>query len=141
MLVVIAFSVRLVYLNQIQSIPTVPNPIMDERYHVELAEKINSEEGPDREPFFRAPLYQYFLAFIYDATGNSIYWSRFIQIVFGSLLPLLILLLGRELFTGKVPYVAAWIAVFYPTFIYYDSSLLITSLMVLLTTLLAWRLY
>ena len=52
-----AFSVRLVYLNQLESIPTFNYPIMDEKYHVHLAQRIDSEAGLDQEPFYRAPLY------------------------------------------------------------------------------------
>ena len=136
----VSFLFRFIYLNQIESIPLFQNPILDELYHLELADQINSNEGLPDEPYFRAPLYPYFLSFIYRITGESIYFSRLIQIVLGSLLPVLIWFLGTKLFDRQIALIAAGIASFYPTFIYYDSSLLITSIMVLLTTLLIWQL-
>jgi len=135
-----AFLVRLVYLNQIQSMPTTTYPVMDEKYHISLAEKINAG-ATDPEPFFRAPLYPYFLAGLFKITGSSLYWSRIVQIALGALLPLLLYLFGLILFNRTVAFWAAALAVFYPTFLYYDVSLLITFLMVLLTLLLVWQLY
>jgi len=114
---------------------------MDEQYHLALAEQINSEDGLPDEPYYRAPLYPYFLAFVFNLTGESFYWTRLIQILFGSLLPVLLYFLGLMLFSRSVAFWSAAIAAFYPTFLYYDSALLITSLMVLLTTLLIIQLY
>ncbi len=136
-----AFAVRFVYLHQIESMPTFNYPIMDEKYHVDLARHINSQEGPVDEPFYRAPLYPYVLAALYRITAQSLYWVRFVQILLGSFLPLLVFGLGLVLFDRTVAFWSAAIAVFYPTFLYFDASLLITSLMVLLTTLLLWQLY
>lgn len=136
-----ALSIRLTYLNQIKSIPTFNYPIMDEKYHVHLAQKINSEEGLDNEPFYRAPLYPYFFAALYKITKGSLYWPRFIQILLGSFLPLLVFLFGLRLFDRRIAFWASAITVFYPTFLYYDASLLIASLMVVLTALLTWQLY
>jgi len=136
-----AFAVRLTYLNQIKSIPTFNYPVMDEKYHVQLAQKINSNEGLSKEPFYRAPLYPYVLATFYKLTKSSLYWPRFIQVLLSSFLPLLIFVFGLRLFNRTIAFWAAAIAAFYPTFLYYDASLLITSLMVLLTVLLTWQLY
>lgn len=140
-LFIAAFLVRFIYLNQLQSMPNFDEPQMDERYHLEIANQINSEQGLPDEPFFRAPLYLYFFAEVFALTGSSFYWTRFIQILLASLIPVLILLLCNRLFNRDVALAASIITVFYPTLIYYDNSLLITSLMVLLTTALCWQLY
>jgi 4-amino-4-deoxy-L-arabinose transferase-like glycosyltransferase len=137
----IALIIRLVYLIELQSIPFFDNPIMDEGYHVELVKQVNSPGGLPDEPYFRAPLYIYFLALIFELTGGSFFWIRFIQILIGSLLPVLVMLLGLRLFKKTIAYTAAFITAFYPTFIYYDNSLLITFMMVLLTVLLVLQLY
>lgn len=136
-----SFGVRLIYLSEIRSMPTFESPVMDERYHLEMARQINSPEGLPKEPFFRAPLYPYFLAMIYRITGGSLFWCRFIQIALASLLPVLIMLLGLRLFTRTIAYISGALAVFYPTLIYYDTSLLITFLEVLLFTLAIYQLY
>ncbi len=136
-----AFFVRLAYLNQIQKMPTMSFPVMDERYHVKLADQINADTTRFSEPFFRAPLYPYFLAGLFKLTDRSFYWSRFIQIILGALLPLLIYIFGLAVFNHKIAFWSAAIAVFYPTFLYYEASLLIEALMPLLTFLLIWQLY
>ncbi len=139
-IVAAAFIIRLMYLNQVSDIPTFDHPIMDEHYHVQLVEQILNNTLP-QEPFFRAPLYPYTLALLFTLTGKSFYWSRFIQIIIASLLPLLIYGIGLRLFNRSIAFWSAVTAVFYPTFLYYDTSLLITSLMTVLTTLLLLLLY
>ena len=136
-----ALIIRLLYLNQIESIPIFDNPVMDEKYHIELAEQINSDEGLPDEPFFRAPMYPYLLASLSKLTSGSLFWIRFIQILLGSLLPLLIYLLGLKLFNRQIAFWSAVAALFYPTFLYYDSSLLITFLITLLSVFLILYLY
>ena len=138
---VLAFAVRLIYLNQVSDSPLFQHPIMDEKYHVELAHQINSTSGLPDEPFYRAPLYPYVLAFLFRVTSNSFYATRLIQCVAGSFVPVLILVFGLLLFSKRVAYGAAITGAVYPTLVYYDATLLITSLMVLLTALLVWQLY
>jgi len=140
-ILVASFSIRFVYLNQIQHIPTFNHPVMDEKYHVDLAEKINAGIDSPDEPFYRAPLYPHFLAILFKITDNSLYASRLIQNILGSFLAVLIYLLALKLFNRKIAFWSAVIAVFYPTFLYFDSTLLITSLMILLSALLIWQLY
>ncbi len=141
LILVVAFSARLAYLNQIQEMPTFNYPVMDEKYHVKLAEQINSDEGLPAEPFYRAPLYPYVFAFLHKISGESMYVPRFVQILFGMFVPLLVYFFGLRLFTPRVACWAGGVAALYPTLIYYDASLLITSLMVLLTMLLLFQLY
>ncbi|OGC90250.1 MAG: hypothetical protein A2W25_05730 [candidate division Zixibacteria bacterium RBG_16_53_22] len=136
-----ALAIRLIFLLEIRSMPTFDYPIMDEQYHVELARQIDSPEGLPREPFFRAPLYPYFLALTYKLTGGSLFWCRFIQILIASLVPVLLMHLGLKLFNRKIAYISGAIAVFYPTFIYYDNTLLITFVEVLTFLLVVYQLY
>ena len=140
-LVLIALTIRIVYLNQLTAMPTFQHPIMDEQYHIELAQKINSPQGYGSEPFFRAPLYPFFFAQIYKLTHHSLYWSRFIQILLGSLLPLIVYVLGLRFFTRSIGMAAALIASIYPTFIYHDVTILITSMKTLLAALVVLQLY
>ncbi len=137
---VVALTVRMIYLNQAETSPTFEQPIMDERYHVHLAEQINADDGLPKEPYYRAPLYPYFLSVMYRITGESIYGVKLLQIILGSLLPILVYLLGLRLFDRRTAYWAGGVCAIYPTFIYYDNALLITSIMILLTSLLALQL-
>lgn len=128
-----SFLIRMVHLFGLESMPTFNDPTMDEGYHMELVRQINSAEGYPDEPYFRAPLYPYMLAFFFKITGNSFFAVRVVQILLGSLVPVLLLLLGAKLFNRTIGLWAGWIAAFYPTLIYYDASLLITLLEVLLS--------
>lgn len=137
----LALTVRVVYLSQIYSSPTSRQPIMDEKYHLHLAQQINSPEGLPHEPFYRAPLYPHVLALLLGITNDSHYAVRLLQIILGSLLPLFVYLFGLRLFNRRIAYWAAAVTALWPTFIYYDSALLITSMMTLLTCLLVLQLY
>ncbi len=128
-----SFLIRMVHLFGLESMPTFNDPTMDEGYHMELVRQINSAEGYPDEPYFRAPLYPYLLAFLFKITGSSFFAVRVLQILLGSLVPVLLLLLGAKLFNRTIGLWAGWIAAFYPTLIYYDASLLITLLEVLLS--------
>lgn len=134
-----AFLIRFVYLSQLESIPTFSSPTMDEQYHVKLAADIN-RGVKQTEPFFRAPLYPFMLAKLFDLTGRSFFAVRLFQISLGSLLPVLIYLLGLRLFTYRIALIAGIIGIFYPTFLYYDNALLITFLITLLSSLLVLHL-
>lgn len=139
-IVLASLIVRLIYLFEIESIPTFYYPIMDEQYHVYLANLINSGNLSD-EPFYRAPLYPYLLAFLMKITSASLFAVRVIQITLSSFLPLIIYQLGLKIFNRRIAFISMVIAVFYPTLIYYDATLLITPIMVALTTLLILQLY
>ena len=137
---IVAFALRLSYLNNINQMPTFDIPVMDENYHLKLARTINAVGYPP-EPYFRAPLYPYFLSGLLRITSNSLYGSRLIQIILGALLPVIVMLIGLRVLNKIAAYIAAFIAAVYPTFIYYDSALLITFLMTLLSALLIYMLY
>lgn len=99
---------------------------MDEQYHLELVKQILSGSLPP-EPYFRAPLYPYFLAGVVAVTGDTIWWPRLIQMFLGALLPVLLAVLGRRLFGWRTGLAAGVIAAVYPSFLFYEGSLLIES--------------
>ncbi len=114
---------------------------MDEKYHVQLVSQINSDEGYPDQPFYRAPLYPYFLAFLFKVTDDSFYWTRLIQLVLGSFLALLVYFIALKLFDRRIAIWSGFITALYPTVIYFEATLLIESIMPLLTALLVWQLY
>ncbi len=138
-LFVAAFALRLLFVAQISQMPTFDHPVMDEGYHIELTDEILSGKLIPDAPFYRAPLYPYSLALLRLVTSDNLFAVRVIQSSLGSLLPVMIFLLGLRLFQRKVALTAGVIAVLYPTFIYYDASLLITSTMTLLSILVVWQ--
>ncbi len=134
-----ALILRLIFIYNISDMPTFDQPLMDEGYHIQLTDDILSGELLPKSPFYRAPLYPYSLALLRLATDDNLFAVRVIQATLGSLLPVILFLFGMRMFRRKVALTAAIIAVFYPTFIYYDASLLITSLMTILSVLVVWQ--
>lgn len=130
-----ALALRLVFLIQISDSPVFDNPLMDEGYHLELARGMLEGQLTPDEPFYRAPLYPYFFAGMLYLTGENLFAVRVIQSALGALVPVLIFLLGMRLFERRVALFGGIGATFYTTFLYYDTSLLITGLMTLLTAL------
>lgn len=135
-----AFSVRLIYLQEIKTNPFFENPITDGLWHDTWAKEIAQGDWLGNNVFFRAPLYPYFLASIYWIFGHSYYVPRLIQMILGSLSCVLIFFIAKLLFNRTVGIIAALIACFYGIFIYFDGELLITSLIVFLNLLLFFAL-
>lgn len=136
-----ALAIRVVYVNQIERMPMFDHPIMDERYHVQLVKEIVGEAPDHPEAYFRAPLYPWLLSVWYRMTDGSFYWMRLLQVLLTSLLPALTYLLLVPISARRVAFWTAALLAFYPMFLYYDSSLLIESIMPLLCLVVFWLLY
>jgi hypothetical protein len=105
-LFVFAFSLRLVYLVQLQETPWFDAPIEDAGRYDDWAQSIQSDwlqmSQPYHEgPFFQAPLYPYLLAIVYTVLGHSYLAVRMIQFLLGSCSVLLIYFLGKKVFAGR----------------------------------------
>jgi tetratricopeptide (TPR) repeat protein len=131
-LFLLALGVRLIYLIQLRGSPLFESPIMDARYHDQWALAIRNGLPFLQGPYFRAPLYPYFLAAIYSLFGHSYLAARMVQFLIGSLSVLLIYFLGKRAFSATVGRVAAVLAAFYGLFIYFEGELLIPALIVFL---------
>ncbi|MCZ6766038.1 MAG: tetratricopeptide repeat protein [bacterium] len=129
----VAFAVRLIFffLNRAQN-PVFFYPIMDGLYHHQWAREILTVSFWGDEVFFRAPLYPYFLAFLYKLSASSISFAVFVQHVLGSLSAALIYLLARSVFIPRIALLAGLLAACYWTFVYFEGDLLIVTLIVLL---------
>ncbi len=141
----VALGLRLIYLGQLQDSPMFDAPIMDAKYHDEWARLIAQDwsrallDGVTLHPgaaYFRAPLYAYFLAFIYTLFEQDYLAVRVIQFVIGSLSVLLIYILGRRVFSPPVGRIAGIMAALYGPFIYFEGELLIPVLILFLNLLL-----
>lgn len=133
---VLAFSIRLIYLQEIKTNPFFENPITDNLWHDTWAQEIARGNWVGEEVFFRAPLYPYFLGSIYRVFGHDYYTPRLIQTILGSLSCVLIFFIAKLVFNRTTAIIAALIACFYGVFVYFDGELLITSLVVFLDLLL-----
>jgi len=127
-----ALGLRLIYLSQLQGDPMFDAPIMDAKYHDQWAEAISNGQAFLGGPYFRAPLYPYFLALIYALFGHSYLVARLLQFLIGSASVVLIYFLGKRPFGPVVGKIAAVMAALYGTFIYFEGELLIPVLIVFL---------
>ncbi len=137
----LAFLVRLIYVSQLAGTPFFESPIVDAEFHDAWARNI-IEKGIGHEgPFFRAPLYSYFLAFIYHLTNESYFAARLAQTLLGTATAILTFLLGLELTKRRsVALMAGVGSALYGMLIYFDGELLVETLFVplLLSTCLAY---
>lgn len=130
---ILAFSVRLIYLLQIESsLPFFYALRLDELYHDTWAQQIGSGDWLGTGPFFRAPLYVYLLALTHKIFGHSLFLPRLLQIFMGSLSCVLVFLIAKKLFNRTVGALSGVIACFYAMLVLYDAHLLITPLIVFL---------
>jgi tetratricopeptide (TPR) repeat protein len=131
-LFLLAFVIRLIYLNQIKSSPYFDTPQIDALWHHNWAKEIAGGDWIGKEVFFRAPLYPYFLGILYALFGESFYLPGLIQIIIGSLSCVLIFLLAKKLFNPTIGIIASVLACFYAPLIYFDAELLLPVLEIFL---------
>ena len=121
-LFLLAFVIRLIYLNQIRSNPYFDTPQIDELWHHNWAKEIAGGNWLGKEVFFRAPLYIYFLGMLHTIFGDSFYLPRLVQIIIGSLSCVLIFFLAKKLFNRTIGIISSIIACFYAPFIHFDAQ-------------------
>ncbi|MCP4705929.1 MAG: tetratricopeptide repeat protein [candidate division Zixibacteria bacterium] len=127
-----AFFLRLIYLIQSQSNPSFEFPMVDELWHLNWAKEIFSGNFWGDEAYFRGPLYPYFLTVIYKIAGDSIFWTRFLQIIIGSCSAILVYAIGHKMFSRVVGIIAGFAYAAYGTIIFYETMFLIPVLYIFL---------
>jgi len=123
-----AVAVRLAFLAAAAGHAYYSTPVMDMLYHDAWARRIAAGDFWGSEPFFRAPLYPYFLALLYRLGGGSILFARVVQAFVGGVSAALCFLLGREVFDRRVGAAAALALGTIWTAIFYDVELLLVVL-------------
>jgi len=141
----VALAPRIAHVVQIQDSPLIEAPILDEKVHHEWAALFAAGEpwSVDRAtgralPYFRAPLYVWFLGTVYRIAGvDAALAPRLVQSVLGSLMCGLLFLLGQRLFSRSVGLVAGFAAGLDWILVLFDGELLIVPLIVFLDVALA----
>jgi tetratricopeptide (TPR) repeat protein len=123
-----AVAVRLAFLATAGGHAYYVTPVMDMLYHDAWARRIAAGDFWGSEPFFRAPLYPYFLGLLYWLGGGSILFARVVQAFVGGVSAALCFLLGREVFDRRVGATAALALGTVWTAIFYDVELLLVVL-------------
>jgi tetratricopeptide (TPR) repeat protein len=138
----VALALRIIYFLQVRSsYPGWDTPTIDPLYHDLWAKQIASGDLLGTGPFFRAPLYAYFLGAIYAIFGPSLTAAKIVQHIIGAFSCSLIFLFTDRYFNRKVALISGLISAFYWVFIYFEDELLLDSLLVLFAVILIWSLF
>jgi len=120
-IVLAALAIRLVYLQQIRSIPFFYELVSDAEKYNDWARAIAAGDWLGEGVFYQAPLYPYFLALIKVAFGDDPYTTRLVQAALGALSCGLIGLAGWGFFGRRAGLWAAGILAAYPPAIFYGG--------------------
>ncbi|MFH1502321.1 MAG: tetratricopeptide repeat protein [Candidatus Eisenbacteria bacterium] len=130
----LALVLRLIYLRQIRYTPFFHTLGLDARYYDDWARRLAAGEGYG-EPFFMSPLYPYFLAGMYRLFDRDLMVVRIVQSLLGAASASLVYMLARDLFDRRVALLAGFATACYGALIFYDGSIVMTSLLVFLNLL------
>jgi len=137
---ILAFAVRFIYLLGISRLPLFQFPFADALYNLDWAKEIVSGSLWAKAPFFRAPLYPFFLSLFIKIFGENLFLLRIPQILIGSLSCVIIYLLARKMFNSKVALLSSVFACFYAPLIFFEAEFLDTFLIIFLDLLLIYLL-
>ena len=118
----LALAIHVCYLCQYARTPFFWVPELDSLFD-DLAARSIAAGHVSHDPFFRAPLYLYFLAGIYKVFGHSFWAARLTQAVIGSASVVLLYRLGARLFRPSIAMAAAVGMAFYGPLVYNDGEL------------------
>ncbi len=128
----VALSVRLIYLAEIQTSPFFHVPVIDAEAYDAMARRIAAGdlEG-GKTAFWQAPLYPYFLAALRSLAMGSI-GVRVVQFVLGTLTAVLLAGLAARLLGRRAGLMAGLGAALYGPLLFFESRLLAPSLILFL---------
>lgn len=125
-----AFGLRVAHVLAMRESPYFDAPTMDGAYHLEWARAILAGERFQEGPFFRAPLYPWFLAATLGVSGGSLVAARVLQSLCGVATVVLTTALGRRLGGRLSGWVAGVLAATSWVLVYFDGEFLIPALAV-----------
>lgn len=135
----LALLLRVVYVLQSRSSPLFGAPQMDAEYHLAWARAFAAgERFLPGEPFYRAPLYSWFLGCVLALFGDGLLAPRLVQAGLGTCTVGLTFLVGRRAFGPWTGVLAALGAATSWTLIYFDGELLIPTLAIPLQLCALW---
>jgi tetratricopeptide (TPR) repeat protein len=134
-----AVVLRVIYFYQVKAdFPGWDTPTIDPLYHDLWARQIASGDLLGSGPFFRAPLYAYFLGLIYAIFGPSLAAAKIIQHLVGAITCSVLFLFADRNFGRKVAVLSGIIAAFNWVLIFHEDELLLDSLLVLFSVVMIW---
>ena len=121
LIILSAVIVRLIYILELTAQPDFAVLMVDEKWHWLWAEEINKISFWGEGSYFRAPLYPYFLSFLYFITNGSILFSKILQILFCGGTVYFLYRLTEHLFGKTTAAVAGFIYALYGVLIFYET--------------------
>ena len=129
----LALVLRLIYLSGATHNPLFTHLELDPRLNDTLGWGIARGLNPEPGPFFRAPLYGYFLAGAYSIFGHNLFYPRLLQALMGTGTAILLGATASRLWGRRAGTFAAVVAALYGPLIYFEGELVSVSLEVFLT--------
>jgi 4-amino-4-deoxy-L-arabinose transferase-like glycosyltransferase len=137
-LAVLAFALRALYVFDLSASPYFTAPVTDPAFHLDWARELAAGREFQQGPFFRAPLYPWFLALCLKLCGGSLMGVRLVQCGLGAATTVLTYGVARQLFDRRVATLAGLGAATYWVLIYFDGELLLPTLSIPLNLLALW---
>lgn len=132
----LALAVRLAHLYGASKHPTFLTPIVDSGEYNRLAQTLAGGKPMGPEFFWQVFFYPYFLSKTYSLFGCSIVAAKVIQAVLGSVVCVLVYLLGKRIFDRRIGVLAGVITALCGPLIFFEGELLATGLAALWTAVL-----
>ncbi len=129
----VGLILRWVHLTIVSGSDLVQLPIIDSAFYHTWATLISQGDVAGTNIFFMSPLYPYLMGFIYSIVGAKPVWVMAIQGLMGVGTLWLLYRFGERLAGKTVGLIAAAIGAVYAPFIFYDSTLLTSSLILFLS--------
>ncbi len=121
----LGLALRVVYVLQSRASPLFDAPQMDALYHAQWAQAFARGEDFQPGPFFRAPLYPWFLGACWKLFGDGWLAPRLVQALLGAVSVLLTGRIAWRVFDRRVAIAAAFGAATYWMLIYFEGELLL----------------
>ena len=137
----VAFTLRLVYLFQIATIPLFEDLAGDARTYYEWGQRIAAGDWLGTGVFYQAPLYPYFLGILQFLFGENLWLVRLIQITLGAVSCSLIFLIGQQLFSRQAGIISGFILAGYGPALFFDGLVEKSVLDLLLLTIILFLIF
>jgi 4-amino-4-deoxy-L-arabinose transferase-like glycosyltransferase len=123
----VALAFRLALLVQTARGPFLEVANIDSGSYQKWARDLVANGWLPTKNFYQSPFYAYFLAILYQVFGDGPWAPRAVQIILGSLTPVLVFGIGTRLFTRRVAWVGAFLIAFYGPLVLEEVTLSKTS--------------
>jgi 4-amino-4-deoxy-L-arabinose transferase-like glycosyltransferase len=140
-IILLALSVRVIYFNQLKTLPFFAAPVGDEAaYHKTAQVILKGDLLAGSRIFYQDAFYPYYLAAIYTVFGEDPVAPKIFQLLLGILSCLLIYDSTRRIFGKRAAAAAGIISAVYPVFFFFEAQLLKSSLSVFFSLAMLWAL-